>query len=562
MTSKEYVWNILVLNCTPAEEKVLPYSLKALGFSVDMVFPSSIDHFKEEITNNKWDMIIGVDSSSPMTPLKEALSVLAELDDTQKIPFIICSSDISASIRIDWMRHGACDVVDNGNVELLSLVMEREFKNVFKESAGSVEQISQSPFEEQVTNCFSDPDEKEKTSLFVIEFRDWKKYHASFNKHQADIFAAAIQKELYSLFGHIKYTISEDGIAMFLSSLPSIATVAHNLESAFDKLFVDIDSKSFQVTISVAILELRHFDEGGEALFNKVNDLLSHAKDKGFNKSEIYHPETEIQRQAAEGDAVSMVKHALDNKNFELLFQPVASLQNMRSEEIYEVSVQLVDPEGKKVPAGQFIRTIDKSHLAEKVDRWVILQSVKHILKKNKEIRESNSDGDSHVGIRLFVHLCAASIRDTKFLSWLFLLVKKTRIDPSSLVLMLGEENIARYGKETGDLLANVKKIGCLTGINQFGSTVNPMRIAEEFVTDYIKFDGKFTMGLEENSVREESVKTMVDKLHTLGRKTIIPQIENPRVLTQVWRTGSDYIQGYFLQKPEAHMNYNFKADQ
>ena len=200
--------------------------------------------------------------------------------------------------------------------------------------------------------------------------------------------------------------------------------------------------------------------------------------------------------------------------------------------------------------------------MAEKVDRWVILQSVKHILKKNKEIRESNSDGDSHVGIRLFVHLCAASIRDTKFLSWLFLLVKKTGIDPSSLVLMLGEENIARYGKETGELLANVKKIGCLTGINQFGSTVNPMRIAEEFATDYIKFDGKYTMGLEENSVREESVKTMVDKLHTLGRKTIIPQIENPRVLTQVWRTGSDYIQGYFLQKPEAHMNYNFKADQ
>ena len=562
MSSKEYVWNMLVLNCSAAEEKVLPYSLKALGFSVDMVFSESIEHFKQELTNRKWDMIIGVDSATATTPLKEALSEQAELNANDQVPFVILADTISASIRIDWMRHGACDVVDSGNVELLSLIMEREFINVFDEPQGSIEQISQSPFEEQVEHYLSDPDEKEKMCLFAIQFRDWKKYHTAFSDHQSSVFASAIQKELYGLFGHIKYTISADGIAMFLASPPSVVNAAQNLESAFDKLFVDIDSQSFQITISVAILELSYFDEGGDQLFNKVNDLLVYAQDKGVNKCEIYHPETEIQRQAAEGDAVAMVKHALENKNFELLFQPVASLQDMKSEQIYEVFVQLIDPEGKRVSAGQFIRNIDKTHLAEKVDRWVILQSVKHLLKKSNEARESNSGEDSGSMIRLFVHICAASIRDNKFLTWLFLLIKKTGINPASIVLLLGEENIARYGKETGELLANVKKIGCLTGISQFGSTVNPMRIAEEFATDYVKFDGKFTMGLEENSVREESVKTMVDKLHSLGRKTIIPQIENPRVLTRVWHTGSDYVQGYFLQKPEAHMNYNFKSDQ
>ena len=163
--------------------------------------------------------------------------------------------------------------------------------------------------------------------------------------------------------------------------------------------------------------------------------------------------------------------------------------------------------------------------------------------------------------MHLFLHLSAATVQDKKFLPWLYLVIKKTKVAPDKLVFQLTEENVVRYKDNANHLLAGFKKIGCQTSLCQFGTTLNPMRVAQGVTTDYVKLHGRLTDDMQqEQPDKEKKFHEMIQQLQGQGKKTIVPNIESPNVMTKIWRTGSDYVQGYFLQKPGPDMNYDFSA--
>ena len=50
-------------------------------------------------------------------------------------------------------------------------------------------------------------------------------------------------------------------------------------------------------------------------------------------------------------------------------------------------------------------------------------------------------------------------------------------------------------------------------------------------------------------------------ELNELKKITIVPFVENASALSKLWQAGVHYIQGYYLQEPNANMNYDFESD-
>ena len=165
--------------------------------------------------------------------------------------------------------------------------------------------------------------------------------------------------------------------------------VANAITQGLDQLFIDIADRSFQVGISVGVVPLKYTLADTDDAISKAKELIGSATTKGFNKFDIYCPQADLERQAKEGDAHALVQHALDNSGFKLLYQPVASLTG-DTDELYDVLLRIIDPEGKQVSAGHFIGAIDKTELAEKIDKWVILQSIKKTVGRKKQ-RQKNA---------------------------------------------------------------------------------------------------------------------------------------------------------------------------
>ena len=130
------------------------------------------------------------------------------------------------------------------------------------------------------------------------------------------------------------------------------------------------------------------------------------------------------------GDLMSVLLGAFVTAfySFRLLFQPIISLRG-DSDEHYEVLLRLLNQQGEEVPPGDFLGAAKNAGLAEKIDRWVILNSI-------KLLAEHRSKGHN---TRLFVHLSANSLQDQTLLPWLSVALKAARLPSDSLVFQIGE---------------------------------------------------------------------------------------------------------------------------
>ena len=247
---------------------------------------------------------------------------------------------------------------------------------------------------------------------------------------------------------------------------------------------------------------------------------------------------------------VDSVAEALKGNHFRILFQPIACLTG-GSEAHYDVMLRLLTRDGGTISAGEFMGDIDMHPLAVKVDRWVILQAIKNVLLSQKEEN----------GAHLFIHLSGASVLDQTLPPWLFKVIKKSGINPGSLIFQVAESTTLQFKKESLRLFRSTRNMGCRTNICHFGLTSNPLESLEEMDCDYVKLHNAFTRELVDDHSSEKDVRELVEKLHAMNLKTIVPHVETPNVMTQLWRCGVDYVQGYFLQRPRQQMDYDFSSE-
>ena len=94
--------------------------------------------------------------------------------------------------------------------------------------------------------------------------------------------------------------------------------------------------------------------------------------------------------------------------------------------------------------------------------------------------------------------------------------------------------------------------------LSRFGCALNPMQTVQHLAVDYVKIDGSFT---KELGAGQGALKDLLKELHEEEKKTIIPLVESATSVAALWQLGVDFIQGYYVQPPQAAMAFNFSED-
>ena len=79
-----------------------------------------------------------------------------------------------------------------------------------------------------------------------------------------------------------------------------------------------------------------------------------------------------------ESNSVDAIQKALDDNRFKLLFQPIINLRG-EGEEHYEAFVRMLNKDNEEVSPYDFLPPVGPSEMAIKIDRWVILQTIKQL---------------------------------------------------------------------------------------------------------------------------------------------------------------------------------------
>ncbi|MBC9249169.1 ferrous iron transporter C [Pseudomonas alcaligenes] len=308
----------------------------------------------------------------------------------------------------------------------------------------------------------------------------------------------------------------------------------------------DVSGRTVQTTLSIGVAGLGEQTSKAQEVIDRAHRCADEIS--GGNAIKVFNPADELAAAASRGSIIAMLQQALENNSFRLLFQPIISLRG-DSDEHYEVLLRLLSPQGEEVPAGDLMNAAREAGLAEKIDRWVILNSI-------KLLAEHRSKGHS---TRLFVHLSGNSLQDQTLLPWLSVALKAARLPSDSLVFQIGETDATAYLKQAKALTQGLAELHCKVALSQFGCALNPFNTLKHLSVDFVKVDGSFSQDLS-SAENQEALKTLLASLHAQAKLTIVPFVESASVLATLWQAGVNYIQGHYLQGPSQSMDYDFSA--
>ncbi len=396
-------------------------------------------------------------------------------------------------------------------------------------------------------------------AVIVVQIDHFARLQEDAGLRGADQVAAAVQESLQAqLDGHPCGRLSPHQFAFALSDDDRSEMLARveSLRKSVEGLLTEIQGKTLRVTISVGGAELDEETDGAD------DDLLDRALNTAFaaalrseaaggNRAELLTKEVAREDPQSEaGQVLAQVNEAIDNQRFMLLFQPIISLRG-DSDEHYEVFLRMLDPDGRKIPPNDFLRTAIEHGVAAKIDRWVILQSI-------KMLSAHRSRGHN---TRLTINLTANSVADPEFLNWLGVAIKAARLPSDAVIFQVTEQDATDQVRQTREFIEGLKAMHCRASLSRFGVVEDAMSMLEHFAVDFVKLDGCHVEKFLEDPSHKEAVTGMIKALQAAGKLTIIPMVESAGVLSALWQAGANYIQGHYLQEPSTEMDFDFSTD-
>jgi EAL domain-containing protein (putative c-di-GMP-specific phosphodiesterase class I) len=209
--------------------------------------------------------------------------------------------------------------------------------------------------------------------------------------------------------------------------------------------------------------------------------------------------------------------------------------------------------DGKQISPTQFLNIAAGLKLSKKVDRWVLIESIK-FLQQNINSKKQTQQ---------FINLTSDSLCDNTLLPWLKVAIEASSIEASNIILQAKEADIVQHLSAVKKFVKAARAIDIEFSISNFGcSSVGSLSILDHIDAKYIKLDGALSKELQEDAENTQVLETLITALHEKEKITTIPHVEKASILSKLWQLGVHCIQGNYLQPPSAEMDYEFSSEE
>jgi len=149
------------------------------------------------------------------------------------------------------------------------------------------------------------------------------------------------------------------------------------------------------------------------------------------------------------------------------------------------------------------------------------------------------------------VRLSRDTINDKSLAGWLTNQLKATGIDPARICFQVTQEVAGQYLLQTRELREQVRRQGFRFAIEHFGAGTGPQQLCEQLKPDFAKIDGSLMQGLANSPKQQQQVKELVQIAKSVNAVTIAERVQDANTMAVLWQLGIEFIQGYFVNKPE-----------
>lgn len=231
------------------------------------------------------------------------------------------------------------------------------------------------------------------------------------------------------------------------------------------------------------------------------------------------------------------IKTALERNEFQLVFQPLVTLENQKIIGA-ETLLRWHSPKLGNISPFYFIPLLEKSGLMTRVGNWVLEQA----LLQMKMWQEHGL-----VLEKIAVNVSPIQFNHPSFIEDVHTLLQKTNVDPSCLELEITESTILNKQKAL-DTLLSLKNIGVHLSIDDFGTGYSSLSYLKHLPIDTLKIDKSFLDDLDNDG--KVIVNTIISMAKHLEFTVIAEGVEEKEQVQYLQLQDCHIGQGYYFGKP------------
>lgn len=570
---------LIVDDCAHNAERIFEL-FRATGHSLQAQHVSSLEALNRAL-KTPWDVCIAAHRCQN-APSVAALNCIQQ--QRSDISFIQLTQDNSSAALTAALHDGAQDAVYQADEQRLILVVQRELAHLAErrqrraveialkttqqryqaaiDSAGFAAQLRQLSSQDLVTGLYNRQHFLQQldaaserainigqpASLAYIKVDHYSQLQVQLGLAAIDLFLLDLAKLLRQ---HLKHGAHLARLADNAFSLLTPDTSPEddkaqllNLIKRVEAQLFDINGRSAQTTLSIGVARLGEKSAHASTVLKRAQHCAEQLSQG--NGLKIYNPADDLAATAKRGEVLAMLHQALEHNSFKLLFQPIVAL-HAGPDQLYEVLPQLVSPRGHNIPRAEYLDAALGAGLAEKIDRWVLLNAIQQLSKQHQQ----------GLTTRLFIPLSSASLNDKTLMVWLAEVLKASPLAAHSLILQLRESDAISHLKHAKALSRGLQPLQCQLALEQFGGAANPLAIFKHLPLDFVKLEHSFSAQLNQPAAQHR-LTDLLTLLHRQDSRSIVPNINSASILPALWQAGVQYIQGCYLQEPSPNMHYDF----
>jgi multidomain signaling protein FimX len=392
--------------------------------------------------------------------------------------------------------------------------------------------------------------------LFYISIDHFARIRTEAGISNADLILGQIASLIRGMVDdqHVMARFGDDVFSMLFKdgNKEKASELAEEIRAKVEAHLSEVSGKSYQLTVRIGLSLISENVPSSEEVISRAHQASDAIEDG--NAVNFYQPQQvtvgEDGKTLTTEHIKDMLRDAIENNSLKLVFQPIISLHG-EDDEQFEVLLRLLDEDENELFPGQFLGPAEDAGLLEKIDRWIILQSVRFLT----EQREAGGKA------RLFINITYKSIVNEAFLPWMGVALKAAKLTSDAIIFQIHENDTTSYIKQATAFTRGLAEIHCKTSINHFGCSLNPLTLLKHLTPDFVKLDASFAEQLEESEEKQQELVEMVTSLQTAGVLTVISGVETPAILPTLWEAGVNFIQGYYISPPLDNLDYDFSDE-
>jgi diguanylate cyclase (GGDEF)-like protein len=329
-----------------------------------------------------------------------------------------------------------------------------------------------------------------------------------------------------------------DRFGIVLSHCPadSIGAVAEKILAAANSTPVVTVRGPVYATVSIGSASFPDQGLTSYDVITRAESALAEAKRAGRDCHVHYRmTEQQRERQRRSLSISEEVRAALRDERILFAFQPVVEAATGEVDH-YECLLRMRMPDGRLIPAAEFVPAIERLGFIRLIDRYVLDKTLAEL--------------EAHPGVRLGFNISGLTAADRP---WLRSLISQVRNRPELATRMVVEitETAALCDiEESARFVSALRHAGCHVALDDFGAGHTSLRHLQTLAVDTVKIDGSFVGDLAGNPPGQVFLRHLLGLANGFGLLTVAEGVTSAEDAAILRREGVGFLQGYHFGRP------------